>query len=86
MIYINTCLKGPQSRELIRSTVASRDPVFLFQVGLITSGLIYIDFSESLPEPESGSVAGAGARAGEPSFVEKVDELVRALGDRGKIH
>ena len=45
------------------------------QVGLITSSLIYVDFS---------SCAETGAAPDSKAFQTKVAELVRALGQRGR--
>jgi hypothetical protein len=50
----------------------SRHDLLSGQVGLITAGKIYIDFSK--------------AASSDVVFQDKIRELIRALGDRGKVH
>jgi hypothetical protein len=76
--------RGCEMVPIVCDAVTPRRDLLSGQVGLITSGLIYVDFSE-FASSKGGSGSTGGGWGGQV-FQAKMDELVKALGDRGKIH
>jgi hypothetical protein len=86
---------------LICDDVTPRRDLLSGQVGLITSNLIYIDFSKAASTSSAApcsaapttaaaaspplGVAGVAGADNDVVFESKIRELIRALGDRGKV-